>query len=119
MQDFRFTLPIPSVNGLGRGAETIKGMGLSDMGNFILDVVRETAVEDVVEGAITIAMNLSSEAIELYDILVDLLSLLHGQVVQLVFHVSDGIMWAEIVLQFRDNEATLGQNTQGLHTLSL
>ena len=52
--------------------------------------------------AIAIAADLSGEAVELYNILIDLLSFLHGQVVQLVFCVSDRIMWAEVGLQFRD-----------------
>ena len=43
--------------------------------------MQETAVEDVVECAIAIAADLSGEVIELYDVLVDFLSFLHGQVV--------------------------------------
>ena len=72
------------------------------MGDFIFGVVGETAVEDVAECAIAIAADLSGEVIELYDVLVDFLSFLHGQVVQLVLHVSDRIMQTKIGLQFRD-----------------
>ena len=49
-----------------------------------------------------IAVDLSSKAIELYNILVYFLSFLHGQVVQLVFHISNRVMRAENGLQFRD-----------------
>ena len=47
------------------------------MEDFIFNVVGETA-KDVAECAITIAVDLSSKAIELYDVLVDLLHFLHG-----------------------------------------
>ena len=57
-----------------------------------LDAVRETAVEDVAECAIAIAMDLSNEAIELYDVFIDFLPFFHGQVVQLVFCISDRVM---------------------------
>ena len=63
-------------------------------------MVRKTAVEDVAEYTITIATDLSSKAIELYNIFIYLLSFLHGQVVQLVFHIFNRIMQAEIGFQF-------------------
>ena len=72
------------------------------MGDFIFDVVGETTVEDVAECTIAIVMDLSSKVIELYNILVNLLSFLHGQVVPRVFCVPDRIMWAKVGLQFRD-----------------
>ena len=81
---------------------TIEGVGLSNMGYLIFDAVRETAIEDVAEGAIAITADLPSEAIELYNILIDFLSFLHGQIVQLVFHVPDQVMWAKVGLQFGD-----------------
>ena len=71
------------------------------MEDFIFNVVGETA-KDVAECAITIATDLSGEVIELYDVLVDFLPFLHEQVVPLVLHISDQIMWAKIGLQFRD-----------------
>ena len=93
-------LPVPGIDGLCESVVTIEGVGLSNAGNFIFDAVREAAIEDVAECAIAIAADLSGEAIELYDILVDFLPFLHGQVVQLVLHISDWIMQAEIGLQF-------------------
>ena len=47
-------------------------------------------------------MDLSGEVIELYDVFVDFLPFLHGQVVQLVLRISDRIMQAKIGLQFGD-----------------
>jgi len=60
------------------------------MGNLVLDAVRETAVEDEAEGAIAVATDLASEAVKLNHVFVDLLSFFHGQVVQLMFGVSNG-----------------------------
>ena len=95
-------LPVPGIDGLHKSAVTIKGVGLSDMGDFIFDAVGKNIVEDVAECAIAIAVDLSSEAIELYDVLIDFLPFIHGQVVQLMFCVSDRIMQTEVGLQFGD-----------------
>ena len=100
--NFRFALPVPGVDGLHESVVTIKGVGLANMGNFVLDAVRETTVEDVVEGAITVAADLASEAVELYHVLVYLLSFFHGQVVQLMFGISNRVMQAKVGLQFGD-----------------
>jgi len=102
VRNFRFVLPVPGVDGLCESAVTIEGAGLANAGDFVLDVVGETAVENVVEGAIAIAADLTSEAVELNHVLVDFLSFFHGQVVQLMFGVSDGVMLAEVGLQFGD-----------------
>ena len=100
--DLRLAFPVPGIDGLRKSAESIKGAGLSKTGDFIFDAVGETAVEDVAECTIAIAVDLSGEAIELYDVLVDFLSFLHGQVVQLVLRVSNRIMRTKIGLQFGD-----------------
>ena len=54
------------------------------------------------ECTIAIAVDLSSEVIELYNEFIDFLSFFHGQVVQLVFCISNRVMQAEIGLQFGD-----------------
>ena len=42
-------LPVPGIDGLRESAVTIEGAGLSDVGNFIFDVVGEATIEDVAE----------------------------------------------------------------------
>ena len=101
-RDLRLAFPVPGINGLRESVEAIKGAGLSDVGDLILDAVRENTVEDVAECAIAIAADLSGEAIELYNVFIDFLSFFHGQVVQLVFCISNRVMRAEIALQFGD-----------------
>ena len=102
MQDLGLVFSVPGIDGLCKSAESIKGVGLSDAGDLIFDAVGETTIEDVVECAIAIAMDLSGEAIELYNVLIDLLSFLHGQVVQLMFCISNRIMQTKVGLQFGD-----------------
>ena len=77
-------------------------MGFFNLGYFVFDVVRETAVEDMVECAVTVTVDLAGEAVELNHILVYSLSILHGQVVQLVLHLSDRVMWTEVRIEFLD-----------------
>src|SRR5437899_1298416 len=72
------------------------------MRDLIFDVIWQSAVKDVVEGAIAPAVDLASEVVELYNIFVDFLSVFHGQIVQLVFHISDGIVWTKVGLEFLD-----------------
>ena len=93
---------VPGINGLHESVETIEGAGLAYAGDFIFDAVGEITVEDVAECTITIATDLSGKAIELYDIFIYFLSFLHGQVVQLVFHIFNRIMQPKVGLQFRD-----------------
>jgi len=101
-RNFRFALPVPGINGLREGAVTIEGVGLAYTRDFVLDAVREAAVEDVVESAIAIATDLASEAVELNHVLIYFLSVFHGQVIQLVFGISNGVMRAEVGFQFGD-----------------
>jgi len=101
-RNFRFALPVPGVDGLRESAVTIEGAGLANTGDLVLDAVGETAVEDVAESAIAVAADLASEAVKLDHVLVDFLSFLHGQVVQLMFGVSDRVVRAEVGLQFGD-----------------
>ena len=101
-QDLGLAFPVPGIDGLHESAESIEGAGLSNAGDLIFDAVGETTVENVAECAIAIAADLSSEVIELYNVLIDLLPFLHGQVVQLMFRVSDRIMQTKVGLQFGD-----------------
>ena len=101
-RNFRFALPVPGVDGLCESVVTIEGVGLANVRDFDLDMVGETAVEDVVEGAIAIAVDLASKAVELNHVLVDFLSFFHRQIIQLVFGVSNGVMQAKVGFQFRD-----------------
>jgi len=61
-------LPVPGIDGLCESVVTIKGVWFANMRDFVLDAVGETAVEDVAEGAIAIAVNLASEVVELNHI---------------------------------------------------
>jgi len=81
---------------------TIEGAGFANAGSFVLDAVGETAVEDVAESTIAIAADLASEVVKLDHVLVDFLSFFHGQIIQLVFGVSNRVMQAKVGFQFGD-----------------
>ena len=56
----------------------------------------------VPEGTFFITSDLRSNPIELHDVLVDPLPVFHGEVVELVFSISDGVMWTEVGLELQD-----------------
>jgi len=95
-------LPVPGVDGLHESAVAIEGAGFANARDFVLDAVGETAVKDVAESVITIAVDLVSEMVELNHVLVDFLSFFHGQIIQLVFSISNGVVQAKVGFQFRN-----------------
>ena len=48
------------------------------------------------ECAWTITVDLTGQAVELNDNFADILAILHREVVQLVFSISDRVMWAKV-----------------------
>ena len=74
---------------MSEGSEFGKGAGLPNTRDFILDVVRETVVKMVSEGSFSVAVDLQSDTVEFHDVFVDVLTILHHKVVELVLHISD------------------------------
>ena len=70
------------------------------MGDFILEAVRETRVEEVVECAISVVLDLGCEAVEINDVLCDLVVVPHGEVLELVLCISNGVMGTKGFLEF-------------------
>ena len=78
------------------------GQWLPDAGDLILDAIREAVVEVVPKGTFSVSSDLRSNPIELNDILRNVLTILHGEVVKLVLGISDRIMWPEVSLELED-----------------
>ena len=78
------------------------GGGLPDARNLIFDAVGKAIIKVVPEGTFSITSDLRSNPIELYDVLVDPLPVFHGEVVELVFSISDGVMRTEVGLELQD-----------------
>ena len=66
------------------------------MRDLILDLVRHSIIKDVVECAWTITVDLTGQVVKLNDGLADALAILHREVIQLVFSISNRVMWAEV-----------------------
>ena len=74
-----------------------EGEGLPNARKLIFDAVRETVIKVVPEGTFSVTLDLRSNSIELHDILIDLLPVFHGEVVELVFSISDGSCGPKLV----------------------
>ena len=95
-------LPIASVDSLGEGTEFGEGWRLSDAGEFILDAVGKAVVEVVPEGTFSVTSDLRGDPIKLHNVLIDTLSILHRQMVELVFRISDGVVRTEVGFELVD-----------------
>ena len=72
------------------------------MTNLIFDAVRKTIIKVVLEGTFSVTLDLRSNPIDLHDVLVDLLPVFHGEMVELVFSISDGVMRTEVGLELQN-----------------
>ena len=72
------------------------------MTDLVLNPVRKTVVEMVVQGRFTVAPELGCNPVKLDQILIDPLIVFHVDLVELVFGISDGVMGAEGELEFQD-----------------
>ena len=72
------------------------------MGDLILDTIRQTIIKVVPEGTFSIAPDLRCDLVELDHVLGDTLTILHGQVVELVLRISNRIVWTKVHLEFQD-----------------
>ena len=97
--DLRLALPIARVDSLGELAKLGEGRWLPNAGDLILDAIREAVVEVVPKGTLSVSSDLRSNPIELNDILRNVLTILHGEVVKLVLSISDGVMRPEVSLE--------------------
>ena len=102
MVDFRLALPIARVNSLDEGTEFVESCGFSNSRDLVLGSIRETIVKVVLEGTFSVTLDLQSDPVEFDNIFVDALTILHGQMVQLVFCISDRVMWSQVGLEFQD-----------------
>ena len=77
------------------------------MRNLIFDAVGEAVIKVVAEDTFSITSGLRSNPIELHDVLIDLLPVFHGEVVKLVFSISDGLYGQKLVWNSRTNSLKL------------
>ena len=74
----RMALPILGFDRLGEGMEFMEGVGIADMGNFILDVGWKFVIQLLAEGSIT-PLDMGSEAVDIDEVLHDVLVIMHAE----------------------------------------
>ena len=90
--NFRLALPKVCINSLDKGIGFVESCGFSNSRDLILDMIREIIVEVVLEGTFSVILDLKSNLVKFDHIFVDVLTILHGQIVQLVFCITNWVM---------------------------
>ena len=98
-------LPIARVDLLSEQSHAVKGGWFPDMRDLVLEPLRQPVVEVVPQSTFAITSYLARISIELDDVLRDLLAVRHGQTIQTMLGVADGIMGPKIRLEFVDELA--------------
>jgi len=102
MCDLFLAFPISGIDLLGKDVETIQSAWLTDAAYLDLDSVRETCIEMVTQGAITVAPNLGHDTVEVNHISIGMMVFLHAEVVKLMLGVSNRVMGTESYLEFNN-----------------
>ena len=101
------SFPVASVDTLREAAQVLELSWFAYAANFVFDAVGQTGIKLVTKGGVAITLELRHEAVELHDVANDSLRVLHPQVVELVLSVSDGVVRAELELEFCDEFAPI------------
>ena len=96
-----------SVDALRETAQVLELPWFAYMADFVFDAVGKTGVELVTKGGVAITLELGREAVEFHNVMNDSLHVLHLQVVELVLGVSNGVVQAELELEFCDEFAPI------------
>ena len=94
--------PVASVDALCETVQVLKLSWFAYVADFIFDTVRQTGIKLVTKGGVAITLELGHKVVEFHNVANNLLHVLHSQIVELVLGVPDGVMWAELELEFCD-----------------
>jgi len=108
MCDLFLAFPISGIDLLGKDAKTVQSARLTDAAYLVLDSVRETCIEVVTQGAITIAPNLGCDTVEVNYISIGMMVFLHAEVVELMLSIGNRVMGTESCLEFNDELFPVG-----------
>ena len=100
--------PISGINFLGDGAKTIKSAWFTNVADLILDSVRETRIEVMMQSAIAISPNLGCNSIEVDHIAINAMGVLHAEMIKLMLSISNGVVWTERGLELNDELSPTG-----------
>ena len=83
-------------------------MQFTDVTDFVLDSVRETGIEVMMQSTIAISLNLGCDSIEVNHIVVDTMGILHMKVVELMLGISNRVVGTEGGLALYDELTPTG-----------
>ena len=108
MSDLFLTFPVSGVDFLGNGAKTVENAWFTDVADLILDSVRETRIEMVMQSAITVSLNLGCDSVEVNHIAIYAMGVLHVEMIKLVLGISNGVVWTKRGLELNDELSPTG-----------
>jgi len=76
----------------------MESQGFANLSNLILQTIQKSRVEQAVEHAISIILDLGGEAVEVNNIPHNMVCILHPEVFKLVLGISDGVVRSECTL---------------------
>ena len=95
-------LPIARVDLLSEQSHAVKGGWFPDMRDLVLEPLGQPIVEVVPQSTFAVTSYLARISIEFDDVLRDLLVVRHGQIIQTMLRVADGIVGPKVRLEFVD-----------------
>jgi len=81
---------------------------LTDVAYLILDSVRETCIEVVTQGAITVAPNLGHDTVEVNHVSIGTMVFLHAEVVKLMLGIGNRVVGTKSCLEFNNELFPVG-----------
>ena len=94
--------PVVGIDALCETAQVLELSWFAYTADFVFDVVGQTGIKLVTKGSVAITLELRRKVVEFHDVANNSLRVLHPQVVELVLGVSDGVVQAELELEFCD-----------------
>jgi len=81
---------------------------LTDTAYLIIDLVRESCIEVMTQGAITVALNLGHDTVEVNHVLIGTMVFLHVKVVELMLSIGNRVMRTKGCLEFNNELFPIG-----------
>ena len=98
MSNFIFALPVAHIDLLAQRPESMESQRFADWSNLVFQTIQKSKVEQAVERAISIVLDLGGEAVEVHDVLRNVVRVLHPEVLKLMLGIGDGVVRSERTL---------------------
>jgi hypothetical protein len=101
MGDFSLAFPVSTIDSLGESLEFQEGGRFSLTTDFILNPNQKLIIELTTKCSITPSLDLRSEALEFYDVFIDVMSIAHIELFKLHLCIPNWVMGSEVGLKFQ------------------